>query len=90
MAEGEKRGEEVPRAAEAALPELAHHELERALRRRVHELSERISMSPGELHVVLELEVDGLRCVMLVEKPAPSHRPLSPREQEIARMVGQG
>ncbi|MDQ3876363.1 MAG: helix-turn-helix transcriptional regulator [Actinomycetota bacterium] len=70
--------------------EVEDNELQRAVRRRVREMADQIPMAPGELHVVLELEVDELRCVMLVERPATSHPALSPREQEIARMVGQG
>ena len=65
-------------------------ELARALRRHVREIAERIPLSAGELHVLLELEVDGLRCVILVERPASSHRALSPRKHEIARMIAQG
>ncbi len=70
--------------------ELEDSELQRAIRREVRKIADRIPMAPGELHVFLELEVDELRCVMLVERPAASHRALSPREQEIARMVGHG
>jgi DNA-binding CsgD family transcriptional regulator len=69
---------------------LVDDELARTLRRHLREIAERIPLSPGELHVVLEFEADGLRCVILVERPASSHRALSPREHEIARMVAQG
>ncbi len=44
--------------------------------------------------VILDVELDGLRCV-LIQRPAPSLLTppavvLSPREQEIARMVAKG
>jgi DNA-binding CsgD family transcriptional regulator len=65
-------------------------EVQRLLRRLVRQVVRRASVPPGELSVVLELEVDGLRCVTLVESAASSYGALSPREQEIARMVGAG
>ena len=42
--------------------------------------------------VILDLEVDGVRCLLLRVHPKnePSHVTLSPREQEIARMVAKG
>jgi DNA-binding NarL/FixJ family response regulator len=42
--------------------------------------------------VIMDLEVDGLRCriTRLPRKPAPSRIVLSPREREIARMVAKG
>lgn len=77
-----------------ASPESKDHfvdgEVQRLLRRLVRQVAERVSVPPTELSVVLELEVDGLRCVMLVENAASSYGALSPREQEIARMVGAG
>ena len=42
--------------------------------------------------VILDVEVEGVRC-LLVRSPSVEHRPhvkLSPREQEIARMVAEG
>jgi DNA-binding CsgD family transcriptional regulator len=49
--------------------------------------------SAGEESVILDLEVDGVRCT-LIRRP-PSEAPhfeiiLSPREREIARMVAKG
>jgi len=65
-------------------------EVQRLLQRLVRQVAERVAVPPTELSVVLELEVDGLRCVMLVENAASAYGALSPREQEIARMVGAG
>jgi len=65
-------------------------EVQSLLRRLVRQVAERVPVPPTELSVVLELEVDGLRCVMLVESATSSYGALSPREQEIARMVGAG
>ena len=46
---------------------------------------------PLEEKVILDLEVDGVRCV-LVRRPLEPGRPdsLSPREREIVRMVAKG
>jgi DNA-binding CsgD family transcriptional regulator len=42
--------------------------------------------------VILDLEVNGVRCLLLRVHPRtePGHITLSPREQEIARMVAKG
>jgi DNA-binding CsgD family transcriptional regulator len=42
--------------------------------------------------VVLDVEIEGIRCLLLAPRwpPAPGEHALSPREQEIARMVAQG
>jgi DNA-binding CsgD family transcriptional regulator len=42
--------------------------------------------------VILDLEVDGVRCVLVRRPPGPDRVDvvLSPREQEIARMVAKG
>ena len=48
------------------------------------------SVPPVQLPVVVEVELDGLRCVTLVDHAESPYAPLSPREQEIARMVGAG
>jgi DNA-binding CsgD family transcriptional regulator len=53
-------------------------------------LAARSSVTPGERPLVLDVDVDGLRCLVLVEAHVDVHRELSPREHEIARMVGQG
>lgn len=64
--------------------------VERLLVRLVREVANRARVPPAELSVVLELEVDGLRCVTLIENAESTWSALSPREQEIARMVGAG
>jgi DNA-binding CsgD family transcriptional regulator len=46
--------------------------------------------SAGE-RVLVDTEVDGVRCILMRTAEAPAHRlSLSPREQEIARMVAKG
>jgi DNA-binding CsgD family transcriptional regulator len=61
----------------------------RALVRRVHELG----ASPGSTDgLVLDLQVMGLRCLLLRAEPSSDTQVglLSPREQEVARMVSMG
>lgn len=65
-------------------------EVERLLVRLVHQVVKRASVPPAEMSVVLELQVDGLRCITLIENAESAYGALSPREQEIARMVGAG
>jgi DNA-binding CsgD family transcriptional regulator len=65
-------------------------EVERLLVRLVRQVVKRASVPPAEMSVVLELEVDGLRCITLIENAESAYGALSPREQEIARMVGAG
>jgi DNA-binding CsgD family transcriptional regulator len=40
--------------------------------------------------LLLDLEVDGVRCVLVREAPQPGSAALSPRELEIARLVAAG
>jgi DNA-binding CsgD family transcriptional regulator len=40
--------------------------------------------------VMLDLEIDGVRCVLIACADHVHHSSLSPREQEIVRMVSQG
>jgi DNA-binding CsgD family transcriptional regulator len=50
-------------------------------------------LAAGPNDVVLDVEVDGFRCVILVAphvQTSHAHTLLSPREQEIARMVAEG
>lgn len=45
----------------------------------------------GEADVLLDLQSHGLRCLLLRSPPEPCEKSLlSPREQEIARMVAEG
>lgn len=63
-------------------------ELARELVRRVHDASP--EMAGDQSPVLLDIETDGIRCVLLrmaVPRPVPL---LSPREQEIARMIARG
>ncbi|HEV7427092.1 MAG TPA: helix-turn-helix transcriptional regulator [Thermoanaerobaculia bacterium] len=74
-------------AADDGVPNLAEALLRQASR-----------TAPGGNGVLVDMEIDGLRCVVVrsgeVRSPAPPQRirneQLSPREQEIARMVGEG
>jgi DNA-binding CsgD family transcriptional regulator len=45
---------------------------------------------PGNRALVLEVEVEGVRCLVLLEPVVRAESMLSPREQQIARMVAQG
>ena len=65
-------------------------EIERLLSELVRLVADPASVPPVELPVVVEVELDGLRCVTLVDHAESPYAPLSPREQEIARMVGAG
>ena len=57
------------------------------------------SSDPEEMNVLLDTEVDGVRCLLVSVEPAPEAEEgatqrgkvlLSPREEEIARMVAAG
>src|SRR5579885_1365718 len=54
-------------------------------------LEESLRSSPGSEHVLLDIDVEGARYV-LMRMPASERKtvPLSPRELEIVRMVAQG
>ena len=52
--------------------------------------TERPPKPPEDLPVSFENEVDGLRCLVVVEATGRLKGTLSPREEEIARMVGLG
>jgi DNA-binding CsgD family transcriptional regulator len=65
-------------------------EIERLLSELVRLVADPASVPPVQLPVVVEVELDGLRCVTLVDHAESPYAPLSPREQEIARMVGAG
>jgi DNA-binding CsgD family transcriptional regulator len=64
--------------------------LEVVLRRLLDQFSRARPVTPGDLPVVAEVEVDGFRCVVLVTTHATPHSALSPREHEIAYLVGHG
>ena len=68
---------------------LVRHLIEESGRR-----SGAVEVQDGQEAVILDLVVDGVRCV-LTRKPAEEERPadgvaLSPREREIARMIAKG
>ena len=65
-------------------------ELEALLRRLIELLSRASPMTSGDLPVVVDLEVAGVRYVVRVATQASAHIALSPREHEIAYMVGRG
>jgi DNA-binding CsgD family transcriptional regulator len=63
------------------------------LARRLMRLASDQAPGPGgdaEDPVMLDLEADGVRCVLIRNAEAPPHQTLSPREQEIVRMVSRG
>jgi DNA-binding CsgD family transcriptional regulator len=71
----------------------------RALIRHVTENADSFESSdPEEMKVLLDTEVDGVRCLLVSVEPAPEAESetqrgkimLSPREEEIARMVAAG
>ncbi|HEY2372309.1 MAG TPA: helix-turn-helix transcriptional regulator [Gaiellaceae bacterium] len=64
-------------------------ELERVVRRVIDECSDGRGPTPGELPV-LELAMDGIRYVVRVAIQASPRSALSPREHEIAEMIGLG
>lgn len=62
-------------------------ELARELMRRAHDADP--SAARDEARVLMDVESNGIRCV-LVRMAAPQMPLLSPREQEIARMIARG
>ena len=60
----------------------------------LHHARETVTPPPeGGRHVVLDVEQDGFRCILLCNAPLSTRREtplLSPRELEIARMVARG
>jgi len=63
-------------------------ELASELMRRARESS--VPDSDEGTHVLIDLESDGIRCVLVRIDAAHDVQPLSPREQEIARMIARG
>jgi DNA-binding CsgD family transcriptional regulator len=52
--------------------------------------AERLYGAPTASEVMLDLEIDGMRCLLIRRHELDAHVTLSPREAEIARMVAQG
>jgi len=82
--------DEAPAATETLVRRLVRHVVKSASR-------ELLNLHPeGEPHsgfdTILDVEVDGVRCLLvrLPVGPARAQSILSPREQEIARMVAEG
>ena len=65
-------------------------ELESLLRRLIDQFANGSPVTSGDLPVVVDVEVEGSRYVVLVAIHPRPHNALSPREHEIARMVGHG
>jgi DNA-binding CsgD family transcriptional regulator len=59
------------------------------LRRLIDQLG-RPPPEPGDRSIVLEVEFEELRCLVMLEPAVRAESMLSPREQQIARMVAQG
>lgn len=59
------------------------------LRRLIKQLGRR-APEPGDRAIVIEAEFDDLRCLVMLEPVVRSASMLSPREQQIARMIAQG
>ena len=71
------------------MPAGLERDLRAVLRRLVDGLGPR-APQPGDRPLVLEVEVKGVRCLVLLEPVVRAESMLSPREQQIARMVAQG
>jgi DNA-binding CsgD family transcriptional regulator len=85
-------GPEIVMNANEAL-ELSHEPPEVSRLPKVSELVEELVRCAGRTGapgVLLDVEVDGVRCLLVRTPPQPDHRALSPREREIARMVAAG
>lgn len=59
------------------------------LRRLIDQLGRR-PPAPGDRPIVIEVEFEGLRCLVMLEPVVRTNSMLSPREQQIARMIAQG
>ncbi len=70
-------------------PELGT-ELQSLLRRLIDQFASAHPETSGGLPLVVEIEVEGTRCVVIVAPHASPHPTLSPREHEIAQLVGHG
>jgi DNA-binding CsgD family transcriptional regulator len=71
------------------LPAQLEEDVRFVLRRLIEQLG-RPPPEPGDRPLVLEVELEGLRCLFMLEPAVRAESTLSPREQQIARMVAQG
>jgi DNA-binding CsgD family transcriptional regulator len=82
-------GRSAARAATVARGEGSR--VEERIRDLVDEVSEADPYAGEDSDVLLDLEVDGIRCLLVATRIGTDQPALlSPREQEIARMVAQG
>lgn len=86
---GQARSHEDPHAVEVLVRKL--------VQQAAHAAEGQITPTRGSTdapaaHVLIDCEVDGVRCVVARHdpEPAPHLASLSPREQEVARMIAKG
>lgn len=82
----------MPKAAPLSVVPRPSDDMSRLAERLVREAA---AKPAGDRDVLLDVEIDGVRCVLVRshdERPAPriTENLLSPREQEIARMIAEG
>jgi DNA-binding CsgD family transcriptional regulator len=79
-------------AADSRIGVRADLELEDAVRRLIDAAAERDPPDAATPEVVVDVEVEGFRCILVAPRAGEDvpHVALSPREQEIARMVAKG
>jgi DNA-binding NarL/FixJ family response regulator len=85
-----KQGETLTNGLVEAVQELIRRLARQAVNRPQSSVRREQIDDAGE--VILDVEVDGVRCLLVRSPPKPPrmHALLSPREQEIARMVAKG
>jgi DNA-binding CsgD family transcriptional regulator len=80
------RAATAPAAPAAAPPTSA--QLQTLVRRLVSEAGG--TPTPPSNRVLIDTQIDGVRCLLVREPPATPPLALSPREREIARMIARG
>ena len=90
MKESEKIAESADGMAVAGMETLVQNLIKEALSNQASSAACRESNEEDD--VILDLEIDGVRCLLIRAhpKPAAAAAALSPREQEIARMIAKG
>jgi DNA-binding CsgD family transcriptional regulator len=85
-----KQGETLTNGSAEAVQELVRRLARQAVNRT--QSSVRREQVDHAEEVILDVEVDGIRCLLVRSPPKPprTQAMLSPREQEIARMVAKG
>jgi DNA-binding NarL/FixJ family response regulator len=86
---GQARPHEDPHAVEALVRKLVQHAAHAAER---NITAPRNPADPATDRVLIDCEVDGVRCLLARHEPdtAAHSASLSPREQEVARMIAKG